>query len=89
MMIGHGSSPKPLRRDTITSMPTTVTVGMARPMLTDERGRQLALAVVGEHDRRAARRSRPPPPARPRECQTVSHSCSRDGAAVRRGPRGR
>jgi hypothetical protein len=34
MMIGHGSSPNPLRSETMTATPTTVTVGTARPMLT-------------------------------------------------------
>ena len=87
MMIGHGSRPKPLRRDTITSRPEDGDGGDG-PADVDDPGRhQLALAVVGEHDRRAARRSRARPPARPRECQTVSHSCSGMGRSPSRASR--
>ena len=88
MMIGHGSRPKPLRRDTITSRPRIVTVGMARPTLMIQAAASSPLrwwastiasgtAITSTTARATA------------ECQTVSHSLLRDRAAARLGPRGR
>ncbi len=60
MMIGHGSRPKPFRTEAMAIIPTMVTVGMARPMLTASAAASSPRRRWARHGGRAGRpRSRP------------------------------